>query len=386
MENKRYRIFILGAGFSKAAGLPLASELWPQIYKRATEKYGTDSKFHKDLKGYLRYKRECEGIDVAVDQIDFEDFMRVLDIEHFLGLRGSDTWSVDGNEGTVIVKTLIGEILAEATPIPSKIPDLYLDFAKQLQPDDYVLTFNYDTLLEDSLEVVKKSYRLFPSRYKSVTPGMGFVDDLKSEVILLKMHGSINWFDRTQHSELEIERKNNGLTTPGPNHPIFCSQRPLLITKILDGPRHAHDPLAQMYRVPDIKQLYQKDLFLSPPWILTPSSVKILYADKLKDFWKGLGQAGALNFGLSIIGYSLPKHDEYARQTLYTLATNYQRNYWEKPPFENGPKKIPLIIVDLCKNSDQINQLKERYRFVDWNRATLCADGFDEKSLKTIFV
>ncbi len=385
MENKKYRIFILGAGFSRAAGLPLASELWPQIHERATSKYGTDSKFHQDLKDYLQYKRECEGEDVSVGKVDFEDFMRVLDIEHFLGLRGSDTWSVDGNEGTVIVKTLIGEILAEATPIPSKIPDLYLDFARQLQPDDYVLTFNYDTLLEDALDVVKKPYRLFPSRYTSVTPGMGFVDNSKAEVILLKMHGSINWFDRKQYGEMEANHRSHGLPT-GPSHPIFCSRNPITISKILDGPRHADDPLGEMYRAHDIKQLYRKDLFSSPPWILTPSSVKILYADKLKDFWNGLGQAGALNFGLSIIGYSLPKHDEYARQALYTLATNYQRNYWETPPFENGPKKTPLTIIDLCKDSDQTSQLKERYRFVDWSRATLCADGLNENSLKIIFV
>ena len=38
--------------------------------------------------------------------------MAFLDVEHYLGLRkGRTTWSTDGNEGQVVVKTLIGEIL-----------------------------------------------------------------------------------------------------------------------------------------------------------------------------------------------------------------------------------------------------------------------------------
>ena len=115
----------------------------------------------------LRYKEDCFGVRIKPDDVEFEDFMRFLDIEHFLGLRGSDTLSRAGNEATVIVKTLIGEIPAWLTPAPDKIPPLYLEFARGLQPDDYVLTFNYDVLLERALEAVDKPYRLFPSRYRS---------------------------------------------------------------------------------------------------------------------------------------------------------------------------------------------------------------------------
>lgn len=384
MTRRKFRIFVLGAGFSKAAGLPLASELWPQIYERATFKYSTSSQFHRDLEDYRKYKFQCEGIDVAVDQINFEDFMRVLDIEHFLGLRGSDTWSVDGNEGTVITKTLIGEILTINTPPIARIPKLYLEFASQLQPDDYVLSFNYDTLLENALDAIDKPYRLFPNRYSSVTQGAGIVDDSKEEVVLLKMHGSINWFDRTHHLELEAERQRLGVTTPGPNHPVFCSQQPLSIARILDGPRHPGDPLDQMYRVLDIQELYRRDLFLSPPWMLTPSSVKLLYSNKLKDFWNGLGKAGILNFGLCIIGYSLPEHDEYARQVLYNLITNYQENYWDEEPLRNGLKKTPLVIADLFKTPEQLTKFKQRYRFVDWGKTILFQNGFDEEVLNKI--
>jgi hypothetical protein len=48
----------------------------------------------------------------------------------------------------VIVKTLIGQILAERTPQADGIPSLYIEFARKLQPRDRVLTFSYDILLE----------------------------------------------------------------------------------------------------------------------------------------------------------------------------------------------------------------------------------------------
>ena len=56
--------------------------------------------------------------------------MGFLDVEHFLGLRGSDTWSDDGNEGTVVAKTLIGQILADCLDRLNAIPELYLKFAE----------------------------------------------------------------------------------------------------------------------------------------------------------------------------------------------------------------------------------------------------------------
>ena len=162
-ETRRHRIIFLGAGFSKPAGLPLGIELWSEIRYRANFLYGRAGKFHDDLKTYQAFRRDCDGIDVPVDQVDFEEFLGFLDVEFFLGLRGGDTWSDDGNETQVLIKMLIGEILTERTPPPERIPELYLDFARRLQPNDMILTFNYDVLLERALGRVGKPYRLFPN-------------------------------------------------------------------------------------------------------------------------------------------------------------------------------------------------------------------------------
>lgn len=112
--------------------------------------------------------------------------------------------------------------------------------------------------------------------------------------------------------------------------------------------------------------------------------MKILYAEKMRDFWYGLDRGGSLNFGIAIIGYSLPTQDEYARQVIYTLAKNYQEtDGWENEVF--GQRKSPLVIVDHCPDNDRLQQCKDRYGFVDWNRATLYTEGFNHKAIDIMF-
>ncbi len=383
MEAKRYRILVLGAGFSRAAGFPLAKELWRQVYERTRLLSGRAAKFHDDLADYLEYKRQADGVHLSPNQVDFEDFMRVLDIEHFLELRGSDTWSSQGNEGTVVVKTLIGEILAELTPSVDEVPKLYRRFARGLQPGDYVLTFNYDVLLERALEAEGKPYRLFRHRYSEVGDHLATIDDSREEVCVLKMHGSIDWFDRTLYSQRErLYREGGGTTQPA--DPVFSHADELAVTKLLEGPNFPDDPLSEMYRVKELKAVYQKNLlFLATPWLLAPSSLKILYAAKVTDFWRGAGYAGATNMGVAIIGFSLSPEDEYARLMLYKLVTNYQNIHWGEDLF--GQTKSPLVIVDRCPDACTLADFKKRYSFVDWSRAVLYAEGMDEKAVDLIF-
>jgi hypothetical protein len=48
---KRFAIFILGAGFSRPAGLPIADELWQEVRRRAINVDGTA--FRSDLNSYF---------------------------------------------------------------------------------------------------------------------------------------------------------------------------------------------------------------------------------------------------------------------------------------------------------------------------------------------
>ena len=156
-NERRFRTFVLGAGFSCAAGLPLASELWHEVLRRADWTYGKDSMIRRDLKRYIRFKEATEGIALQVNSVDFEDFLGYLDIEHVLSLKGSDTWSSAGNESQLLIRWLIGQTLFERQAEGHFTrPSAYSTFAAGLRPSDVVMTFNYDTLVEESLEAIDK--------------------------------------------------------------------------------------------------------------------------------------------------------------------------------------------------------------------------------------
>lgn len=383
MTDRKYRVFVLGAGFSKPAGLPLADELWREILAHCKNLWGRASMLNDDLDAYIEYRRDCDGINLTRDTVDFEEFLGYLDIEHYLGLRGKDTWSGDGNEGQVVVKTLIGKILTQYMPSSDKIPELYLEFARHLKPNDHVLTFNYDILLERSLDAIGTPYRLFPNRFKSVSRYSGIIDSSKEEVIIFKLHGSIDWFDKKRYLDLAQSFKEQGSQEP-PEDIVFNSNERWKLSKVVDGLRHDNDPLSEMYRVMDIERLYQKQLmFLATPWMLAPSTNKIVYASPLGDFWDGLGVSGGTNFGMAIIGYSLPSHDIYARQTIYSLVKNYQEVYWDEDVF--GQKKTPLVLVDYQTSQEKIETFKKNYRFIDFDKAELHMAGFNLEAVEKIF-
>ena len=199
----------------------------------------------------------------------------------------------------------------------------------------------------------------------------------------MKLHGSIDWFDKKRYLDLEQSYKEQGAKDK-PNDIVFNSRENWNLSKVVDGPRHDNDPLSEMYRVAEVEDLYKKQLmFLATPWILAPSTNKIVYASPLGDFWNGLGVSGGYNLGMAIIGYSLPFHDIYARQTLYSLTKNYQEVYWDEGIFER--KKTPLVLVDFQRSQEKIESFKKCYRFIDFNKAELHMDGFNFEAIEKIF-
>jgi SIR2-like protein len=376
--SQKSALYILGAGFSAAAGLPLADNLWKEVCRRALPMTGRAEKFREDLDDYLKFKERTEGVRLRREDINFEEFLGFLDIEHYLGLRGSDTWSEDGNESQVMVKTLIGQILTEHMPSPDAIPSLYLRFAEKLQPWDRILTFNYDILLERACERIGKPYRLAPMRYTSVSGSSGAIDNsCLDEVVILKMHGSIDWFDRKHYRSQQQWAQNNGHPGYVPDDPIFNSRRNLRTVPMVAGARFDDDPLREMHRVIDIERLYANPpLFLATPTLIAPSTAKVVYGTQMGEYWSGKAHDGGHGFRMVIIGYSLPDHDDYARQVIYRLVTNYQHIPAER--VDSRRQKEPLIIVDLCKTQAQKDALRARYRFIDWAKARAYFEGFDD--------
>jgi hypothetical protein len=114
--------------------------------------------------------------------------------------------------------------------------------------------------------------------------------------------------------------------------------------------------------------------------------MKLLYAHPLLEFFNGLGQTGAMSFGMSIIGYSLPDHDDYLRQILYCLSRNYfDGEGWAEEVF--GRRKSRVTIVDFCPSEEKRSEMRRRYRFLfpPRKRTRLVRGGFDGEAVKAIF-
>lgn len=380
---KRLKIFILGAGFSQPAGLPLGEELWSEVLKRARS-HDAGKEFFRDLDAYIKYMDECEGIELQPEKVDFEEFMGFLDIEHYLHLRGGRYWSRDGYPGQRVVKKLLGQILSAR--MPAEIPDLYIKFAQKLQSKDLIITFNYDVLLEQALHAIGKDYRLFAFPFSELDDFGGIIDQDREEVVILKMHGSIDWFDKTNYLALIELNKDEGITRL-PNSYVFNNRsEDWGIESVLNGLRHEDDPLINLHRIKRVRDLYRMNRSIhETPWLIPPSTHKIVYADALSGNWSGLGITGETTFSMAIIGYSLPEHDLYARQAIYSLVKNYQEVYWGEEGEEIwGIKKFPLLLVDKQEEAT-VAQYKSTYRFVDYDKTELHLDGFNSEALDKIF-
>jgi hypothetical protein len=379
-SEKRFRIFIIGAGFSAHAGLPLGDELLDLVRGKVRDRLGEDTKLEADIARYLSYRRRCELVTEDVP-IDYEKFISFLDMEHYLGLKGSDTWSEEGNESQLMVRNGIMEVIYSRQP--NAPTEECLRFCKALSPGDMIITFNYDTLIEDTLDHLGTRYRLFPDRFKEVGLMFATIDAEaeQDEIVILKLHGSIDWFDKTPYlRDRELASQHQFPWESG--HPIFKDESNVEVEQLTEGPRDPEDPLQYIYRVRDLGQIVGAQFWQCCPLILSPSSSKILYANPIKGLWHGVQEAGGLNLGLGIMGYSLPPHDEYARQALYHLIRNYTEF---EPDFEiNGLRKGPVRILDYVPEGQSGWEIRRSYSFINWGHCELNTTGVDVESVDWI--
>ena len=176
IRNKR--TFFLGAGFSAEAGIPLTNSLLSLTMQR----------FQNDCPGIFERINNYARIFTDRDIIDYNkvNFPELCTFLEFIELReygGGERWSDSGSREKLALKYYLADTIAAHSPEMDSIPDLYLRFAEQLQPGDFVITFNWDCLLEAALMRVGKTYN-----YNNEA---AIADN--EDVFIAKLHGSINW-------------------------------------------------------------------------------------------------------------------------------------------------------------------------------------------------
>ncbi len=340
----------------------------PLVRNQIHDRLGKENKLESDLSRYLSYRKRCEFITKETP-VDYEIFMSFLDMEHYLGLKGNDTWSEEGNESQLMIRNGIMEVIYSLQPdVPT---DECIKFCQNLSPSDTILTFNYDTLIEDTLDYLGIRYRLFPNRLKKNIASIDSEAE-EGEIVILKLHGSIDWFNKVSYiKDRELSRQHKFPWESA--HPIFKQGSTIEHLQLTEGPREASDPLQYIYRVNDLNQVLGAEFWQCNPLILSPSSSKILYADPIKGLWRGIQKAGGMNFGLGVIGYSLPPYDEYTKQALYHLIRNYTEFSFDLEL--DGLRKSPVRILDYVPSGESDWRIRRNYSFINWERCELITSG-----------
>jgi hypothetical protein len=202
MTDKK-RVFILGAGFSKQVDMPLATELTDLIFQKFRDDDAEDAiKWFDSLT--QKIKKFSNSSKTNIEELfHYAQFdIELLKMEQQLrpvGRRdGITSWNhAEGIESWLqhMEEDLIDTILDKQKH--AKPLELIDNFANSLTINDTIITFNYDTLVEDALAKRKVSWN------------HGLKDQKTGEIVILKMHGSIDWLilkrgETENHNKLRL--------------------------------------------------------------------------------------------------------------------------------------------------------------------------------------
>lgn len=257
-------------------------------------------------------------------------------------------------------------------------PSLYRDFAKKLSPNDVVISFNYDTLMEQSLDYVSKSYSLTPEWWLTrETPRSG-----QEYVDLLKLHGSVDWYDRYYHDDAVVRHARQDHHVPD-RDPIFGPNPSIPSESLSRGPTavFGENILPRIFRIPNHSNLFPfHDVRFSHvvPFLLPPAYDKLLGHDPVLDLWENLLRTQDYYSSIVIIGYSMPSYDSYAYEALGRLLIDYQKR-WRKTRWEQ--RRVPIQVVSLA---DSTASALVAIPFLDESKTRVWHQGFSDAALRWI--
>jgi len=290
------RVFLLGAGFSAAAGLPLLPDL-PRLtfeharslrlYKagRVLEPDGQGKRIVGLLEHYYPFlrsprRRLLEGMP---KWFDFEHFMSLVSSGSFFEERTKERWDSQTNEGLSLIRRCLAAVVTH--PLDTHgIPAVYLEFARRLKGGkSLIVSFNWDVLLEMALRSV----------------GVPFTYDFHQwmeggyqATMVMKMHGSVNWF---------ADEDINWRKFP------WCREAKE-IGKWIPGLRHVPPSPAALL------QCYYDRV---APIVVVPGFDKLRIVERLGELWIRPWQLVQNDVDVIVIGLSLRDDDYHTRAFVY---------------------------------------------------------------------
>ena len=341
------KVFIIGAGFSLPAGMPLTNMLLPMIHKKASEKeyFDTNGKEKmgqaKVLLEYLQYYYPILDISHEKiingeinDKVNLEEFLSFVAAEStFLG--AGERFSEHGSKFLAFIKQWLGEIIYENQLIKfNEIPEFYKSFIDQIK-NSLIITFNWDTLLENLFDAQNIKYR------NQLNIDDHNYQERKKSIPLLKLHGSIDWFSKKNENILN----NNHFEDLGYGFNEIIKYKG------------------------NLKNQYNN---YKSPWIIIPNYDKLNQLKEYGELWETPGRYFDDNLEIIFIGFSFRKDDFHTRAFIY-------------PKLVNGSKigQFKIKVVDLAENEESKKNIENKFLGIE--NCQFWFNGFNEESLKFIF-
>ena len=371
MDLPYFRMFVLGAGFSRPAGLPLAEPLLQSVRDRVRLQFRSanwDGTLEQEI---YEWQSLYPG-----HAVDLERVLAYSHRKHYLGLVGNDEYFDHGSRTIHAARRAIQEILIGPTSETSA--DLYREFARQLRPNDVVLTFNYDTVLEDALDDIGKPYTLTPEWWlenaTSANSEARYVD-------VLKLHGSVDWYDRYYHDIARQWHADRGHAVPD-RHALFGASPSVATESLAKGAvgEFGRQILPRVFRVPDHAARFpiSTEWWELVPFILPLAYDKLLGCEPILDLWENLHRGTDAVSTIVLVGYSMPPYDGYAYEALGRLLVMYQ-GWSDVTPW--GHRRVPIQIITLGASEEAVHSC---YPFLDRTRTRIWHEGFSRDSLRWI--
>lgn len=315
------KALIIGAGFSRPFGLPLAAEVIPWLWSRwqndDDDPFLAETRLETEF--WINQAKACGMIETSVD---FEAFLAFLESaeslwdqlrqSRYLPGRPADWpeyvgWpSNPGDVAKTLERRFLGEVLHVQDPISGGF-DCFrpaVDFVAQLlEPGDAVLTFNFDSIVERSL-----FWAFGRGSSSEGKPG-------RDKVSVYHLHGAAEW----KLYELIDGRDDD----PESTIHLFQHHRKTWKLRRIGGEfglnpykNYAGLKTAAVQMVP----------YKSIPWFLASQ-------------WEhGLKSLRGADY-VMIIGYSFPIHDSVARLAIRTtLSANSRAKVVNVDPRAADPK------------------------------------------------
>jgi len=238
-------VWILGSGFSVPLGAPTLTELLSDTSKVTIKEIFTKTKFPKLYNdsyfelAYNIYKLGHVPITSSVPKMwnDAEQYLDYLDAasmypDSLAKVRVDSVTKSGGLQNDIKIPLLIEStrriIAAECSAfLEGTSPELetwqpYIRWAKMLNHDHTIITFNYDRILEKLADLTDIRLGIGLESFFGITGSDLKYLEVEKIASVVKLHGSVDWKKNTSQSPPTIERGN-------PLEALICDSNQLVI-------------------------------------------------------------------------------------------------------------------------------------------------------------